>query len=439
MNAFNKVIGCKEIKTELIRYCDTLKNTRKYKQLGVNPPQGVLLYGEPGVGKTLMAKCFIEEVGLPAFTIRKEKPNGTFVDYLKEIFKKAEDAAPSIIFLDDLDKFANEDDDHPNAEEYITVQSCIDESRNSSVFVLATANEIRKLPESLIRSGRFDKTIEICVSERDTSEIMNHYLGSKQVAPDIDPTLIASIMQGYSYAALETVINEAGIYAGYEGKSVIEQEDIIKACLRIRYNAPEYADDVLPEVTEVRAIHEAGHAVVSEILDPEKVMLVSICFNTDRSGGLCITKRDYFAHVNDKRSIEKGIIISLAGKAATDIYGIKDTGIRIDLENAYGDIGALIDELCMYGFREFDNCFDSSDSLYRQREILKAQEMEKYYQKARDILIEYKEFLDEMVKQLKKKKILTNRDIFDMEDQLKIFGYASPQYEKRANVISYTF
>ena len=164
-------------------------------------------------------------------------------------------------------------------------------------------------------------------------------------------------------------------------------------------------------------------------------MLVSICFNTDRSGGLCITKRDYFAHVNDKRSIEKGIIISLAGKAATDIYGIKDTGIRIDLENAYGDIGALIDELCMYGFREFDNCFDSSDSLYRQREILKAQEMEKYYQKARDILIEYKEFLDEMVKQLKKKKILTNRDIFDMEDQLKIFGYASPQYERRAKIL----
>ena len=102
MSAFDKVIGCEAIKSELIRYCDVLKNVKRYKALGVDTPKGALLYGKPGVGKTLMTSCFIEESSLKSYAIRKEKPNGAFVDHIKEVFEKAKADEPAIVLLDDM-------------------------------------------------------------------------------------------------------------------------------------------------------------------------------------------------------------------------------------------------------------------------------------------------------------------------------------------------
>ena len=153
MSEFNKIIGYKDVKSELIRLCDIIKNGEKYKTLGVVLAGGMLLDGDPGVGKTLMANCFIQESGRRAFICRKNKPDGEFVNEIKRIFNEAAENAPSIILLDDMDKFANGDDNHKNAVEYVTVQSCIDEIKGKDVFVLATTNGTRNLPASLIRAG----------------------------------------------------------------------------------------------------------------------------------------------------------------------------------------------------------------------------------------------------------------------------------------------
>ncbi|MCH5156236.1 MAG: AAA family ATPase, partial [Clostridiales bacterium] len=123
MSEFDKIIGYKDIKSELIRLCDIIRNGEKYKALGVTLSGGLLLDGDPGVGKTLMANCFIKESGRPAFVCRKNKPDGEFVNEIKKTFNEAAENAPSIILLDDMDKFANEDDNHKNAAEYVTVQS----------------------------------------------------------------------------------------------------------------------------------------------------------------------------------------------------------------------------------------------------------------------------------------------------------------------------
>lgn len=123
MSGFDKIIGYRDVKAELSRLCDVIKNTDKYKALGVTPIGGLLLNGEPGVGKTLMANCFINESGRKAFVCRKNKPDGEFVNEIKNVFAEATKNAPSIILLDDMDKFANEDDCHRNAEEYVTVPS----------------------------------------------------------------------------------------------------------------------------------------------------------------------------------------------------------------------------------------------------------------------------------------------------------------------------
>lgn len=161
MSKFDCVIGYEFEKQELRQIADVLKNKEAYEKLGVSSPKGLLLHGEPGVGKSLMAKALIEESGRPSFICRKDRPNGDFIKAIKSTFTAALRSAPSIVFLDDMDKFANGDEMRRDAEEYVTVQSCIDEIRGSEVFILATANNIRHLPNSLIRAGRFDRTIEI--------------------------------------------------------------------------------------------------------------------------------------------------------------------------------------------------------------------------------------------------------------------------------------
>lgn len=109
MNAFDKVIGYKSIKRELLQICDMIRNRTIYEEMGARLPRGLLLYGEPGLGKTLLAKCFMEESGLNTITVRRDKGGDAFIDSITQAFVKAKAAAPGIVFLDDMDKFANED------------------------------------------------------------------------------------------------------------------------------------------------------------------------------------------------------------------------------------------------------------------------------------------------------------------------------------------
>ena len=117
MKGFERIIGYKSIKEELMRYADVLKNPEKYYVLGVKAPSGIMLSGEPGLGKTLMAKCFIEETGLKSFELRKEKPDGSFVNEIRKTYENARKEAPSIVFLDDMDKFSNTDSEYKDTEE----------------------------------------------------------------------------------------------------------------------------------------------------------------------------------------------------------------------------------------------------------------------------------------------------------------------------------
>ena len=167
MSKFDMIIGYAAVKKELRQIADTLKNREAYEKLGVSAPRGLLLHGEPGVGKSLMASAIIEESGRKAFVCRKDQPNGDFVKVIKATFDKAIQNAPSIVYLDDMDKFANEDKQHTDAEEYVTVQSCIDEVKGKKVFVIATVNNMDKIPNSLLRAGRFDKIIHVIIPCRD--------------------------------------------------------------------------------------------------------------------------------------------------------------------------------------------------------------------------------------------------------------------------------
>lgn len=413
MKEFNRVIGYDDVKVELERIIDMMINSEKYKSLGVQTTRGLLLHGDPGVGKTLMAKCFIKASKRPTFTVRKDLPDGDFVKYIKSTFEKAKKQAPSIVFLDDMDKFANEDEKHRNAEEFVTIQSCIDECKEDEVFVLATTNELRAIPRSLLRPGRFDKSIVIDNPEgEDAEKIIKHYLKKKKCGKDVEAKEVARLLNGRSCAALETVINEAGVYAGYENRKELSMNDLVRAFMRVIYNSPEKLKFKDSKYMLQTAYHEAGHTVVAETLEPGSVPFVTI---KPHNGGMA-----GFAHIDndenyfeDKQFMENRVISLLAGRAATEVvYGITDVGANNDIHRAFDIVQRFVDDYCTYGFTNWEGNSDYvPHALEEKRMNYITCEMERYYQQAKKIVIENRKYLDSLAKELFDKKVLLARDV----------------------------
>lgn len=376
--------------------------------------------GEPGLGKTLLAKCFIDECGLKSYTLRSNKGGDKFVDEITATFEKAKQNAPSIIFLDDMDKFANDDDMHCDAQEYVAVQAGIDFVKGSDVFVIATTNDINKLPDSLVRTGRFDRVVIVQPpTQDDASKIIEHYLKNKKLSDDVDFNDLCKMMTYHSCSDLETLLNEAAIRAGYGKKDCIEMEDLINAVLRLQYKSP---DELLQkDKDEVRktAIHEAGHIVVSELLNPESVGLASI-----RSKGR-IQIGGFIHKCKDDESLQNQVMICLAGKVATEMY-YSDTCASGCLSDFKSAINLIRDGLTEEGtngvsFLEFKNyCYDLSERSWDNREAVVHAEIERYILQTRDILIKNKEFLEKTSEALAEKETLLYSDIQSIKNSVTI-------------------
>ena len=429
MNAFDKIIGYSSLKKELMQISDTLKNRQFYDKLSVSAPRGLLLHGEPGVGKSLMASAIIEDSGRPMFCCRKDEPNGDFVKKIKATFDKAMESAPSIVFLDDMDKFANGDERHPDAEEYVTVQSCIDEAKGKEVFVLATANDIDCLPDSLCRPGRFDRTIEVDVPPReDAVQIIAHYLKSKRFVEEVDPTVIAKIMIGHSCADLETVINEAGLYAGYDRAESITMEHFLKACLHTvsdKNGLANEQDDFSSHLSDPHHMasqfiyHEAGHAVVSEVLCPGSVTLVFAGNLRQEEGGFTRDYREPGSSLLEGR--KKRIITSLGGMAAMEQkFGLPDVGCASDLNYAFDKVRNLLSDTCINGFSFYTRGYSDSERRMADRDQAVAAEVERYYRKAKEILSANWDFFEKLAVTLAEKKLLSAVDIEKLREECQI-------------------
>ncbi len=425
MKEFGRIIGYTSEKKELEQIADCLKNSDVYKNLGVNAPCGLLLYGEPGVGKTLMSECLIKASGRKAFVCRKNKPNGEFINEITKTFEQAKKNAPSIVFLDDMDKFANEDDRHRDAEEYVTVQSCIDDLKGKDVFVLATVNEIRRLPRSLYRAGRFDRRIEINAPRgSDALEIISHYLEGKSLADNIDRQYIARLMEGDSCAKLETLINEAGIYAGYDRAEKITMEHFMRAYLRNTYGCDIDDDDDDDFCSEERitqsVMHEAGHAVASEVLYPGSVTLISVSASEGSPKGGFTS----YSNINSLIPFDYAkirAICSLAGAAAIEQkFGVTGSGASRDFSQAFGAVRQMIEDDCICGFNLHESPFRNSESLDSRIEHATSAKIEEFYRKAKEILALNGEFLEKLSSALSKKRLLTAPEIQAIRNECSI-------------------
>ena len=412
MRPLEKVIGYNSIKKEFYKIIDVLNNPEKYEKLGVHIPNGVMLEGEPGIGKSLMAKCFIEECKRKSYIIRKDKPNGNFVDYIRETFEDAEKKAPTIILLDDMDKYANEDYSHRDAEEYVTIQACIDNVKDKNVFVIATVNDIESLPGSLVRSGRFDNVFHMDFPRgEDAKKIIEYYLKDKKCDSTIDTEEISRYMRGYSCASLETFVNKAGMRAAYENRSVISHEDLKNTCLQEIYR---FSDDAeVPEdVVRMRVVHEAGHTVISEIRNPGMITFVSASTKRiGRIGGLVSRDREigYRSTIKDE---ETEILIGLAGKAAVEVVlGEIDMGVSSDMHKVFDGVRDLLDAKVSYDFNSWCHGEETSEKIYDHLDITTGVEVSRYYMMAKQMLIQNRAFLDAIIKELMDKKFLSYKDI----------------------------
>lgn len=409
--AFEKIVGYAEVKQELLRILDQLNRPEKYAALGVVEPNGLLLHGVPGIGKSTFAQEFINACDRNTFVCRKDKSNGSFVKEIVRIFEEAQNSAPSIILLDDLDKFANEDEQHRDAEEFVTVQSCIDRVKGSQVFVVATANNIKKLPASLTRAGRFEHVLELkCPKGMEAEDIVKHYLAKKTFVGDIDVRRIARLLAGRSCAELENVVNQAGAYAVYEGRQQVEMTDMIKAILRLIFKAPESFNEnsnVLPLV----ACHEAGHALVAELLEPDSVDLVTVLNHDSNAAGVTSISRDenYFY---SKKLMENRVMYLLAGKAATEVsYGVVDPGANSDLHRAFDIVHRFVDDYCSYGFNQFVFDIKPSNEVLERRDSRVASEMENFYSRTKQLIVEHRDKLEAIIARLVQDKILLGNQV----------------------------
>ena len=428
----DKVIGYGSIKQELYRIVDLINNPFKYNKLGVHTIKGILFRGNPGIGKTLMAEALMEELAPETetetsmaepiggiaherrFVLKKNCHNKEFIHQVVDVFEKARTNArtyvPSIVFMDDIDKF----EDGNDSEIYATIQSCIDDCRDKEVIVLATANDTFDMPDSLLRAGRFDKIYDMTFPVgNDAKRIFHHYLNTVETAGEIDAEEIARCLEGYSCAALKNMVYEAAILAGYSSKEQIDQDDLRAACLRLYFGAPETLEDIPDEELRKTAIHEAGHTVVSEVLMPGSVNFVSIEATNRCTVGITARRRlDISGREENYQDKVNEIMISLAGKAAMEIMiGEIDIGTNDDMSKVFDSIRNLLDAFTSYNFHFWTNGIETSQRRYDNLDIAIETEVSRYYMKVKNILTVNRNKLEAVTEALLQKKTLFYREI----------------------------
>ena len=257
-----KIIGYESTKNILRQILDALKRPELYKSKGASIPRGLLMESDPGLGKSLLATVFIKESGRKSLVFRKTSQENSFLDELRAAFSAAKEAAPSILLLEDLNLYV--ESNSPYAPEWACLQACIDDAKSTDLFVIATTNDTKYMPPSLLRPGRFDYTLYLDPPMGKIAErIVSYYLRDKDLAEDV---LIVKAMPKVSCATLETVMNLAALNSTYQGHEHIYKDDVTDALLQVVYKLSK--TDKSLDLTECQkiALHEAAHAVVGEIL-----------------------------------------------------------------------------------------------------------------------------------------------------------------------------
>lgn len=344
---FNDVAGCEESKQEVVEIVDFLKDPSKFTKLGATIPRGVLMVGPPGTGKTLLAKAIAGEAKVPFFSISGsdfvEMFVGVGASRVRDMFEQAKKSAPCIIFIDEIDAVGRHRGSgmgggHDEREQ--TLNQLLVEmdgfEGNDGVIVIAATNRVDVLDKALLRPGRFDRQVSVGLPDiRGREQILNVHLKKLPSTIGVDVNALARGTPGFSGAQLANLVNEAALFAARRNKHSVDMNDFEDAKDKL-YMGPERKSMVLKEEERrATAYHEAGHALVAELLpgtDPvHKVTIMP------RGWALGVTwqlpEQDAVSNYKDKMLNE--ISILFGGRIAEEIFiNRKSTGASNDFERA---------------------------------------------------------------------------------------------------------
>ena len=429
---FDSVAGNEEAKESLLDIVDFLKSPEKYKNYGARMPKGVILYGSPGTGKTLLAKAVAGEANVPFYALSGSDFVQVYVGVgaarIRDLFKKAKSQGKAVIFIDEIDaigkKRGGNSASSGNDERDQTLNALLTEmsgfGESEGIVVIAATNRLDTLDSALLRPGRFDRHIEVSLPDLCAREkIINLHLKNKP-HKDIDTKALAKKTAYFSGAKLENLINEAAIIAAKENSNYLVDSHINKAysIVLAGYDKKE-RNHYLKEDRLLTSYHEAGHALVSLLKTPEdKVSKVTIIPTTKGAGGytLTIPKDTSYQRLN---YLKNRIMVLLGGRASEELIFGKDnitTGAENDLKQVTELTLSLLSEYGMgdtlgllklsalgnlsnaYGNSVVEECKNLINSLYIE---------------TLETLKENKHILDEFANVLLEKETLDEEEIYN--------------------------
>ena len=428
---FDDVAGLDEEKQEMLEIVQFLKEPKKFNEMGAKIPKGVLLYGKPGTGKTLIAKAIAGEANVPFISMSGsefiEMFAGLGASRVRKLFEKARKVAPCIVFIDEIDAIGSrrangsgaETENNQTLNQLLVEMDGFD--TEETIIVLAATNRPEMLDKALLRPGRFDRQITINVPDkRGREEILKIHSKDKKFAENVNLGTIAEDTAGLTGAELSNILNEAAILATINEHEVICQDDIEEAFKKVTIGLQKTSRVYSEKDKRITAYHEAGHAVVSRYLETQEPVKEISIIPRGMAGGYTMNKTNEDKNYISKTEMEERLIVLMAGRAAEKII-INDisTGASNDFKVA---TKIAKDMVTVYGMSDVVGTI----SINPERDPYELQILgEKYvdaigaevkilldtaYAKAQKIILEHMEKLHEVAQTLLKNEIITEQE-----------------------------
>lgn len=436
---FTDVAGCDEEKQEMAEIIEYLKYPKKFEAMGARIPKGILLAGHPGTGKTLLAKAVAGEANVPFYSISGsdfvEMFVGVGASRVRDMFKKAQQTAPCIIFIDEIDAvgrqrgagFGGGHDEREQTLNQLLVEMDGMED-NTGVVVIAATNRPDVLDPALLRAGRFDRQITVSLPDRKGREaILKVHARNKHFADDIDLGALAKRTPGFSGADLENVLNEAAILAVRENQTEVHMQQIDEAIDRVMMGPAKVSRTYDEKTKKLVAYHESGHAIVGLFLDNAQVVQKVTIIPRGQAGGYNLMTPKEEKMMNTKNDLLATITSYMGGRVAEEMF-FDDitTGASNDIERA---TNIAKDMVTLYGMSDLgpikynagsENVFlgrdyNSPNNVSGEVAYEIDQEVRKIVngckEKARQIISEHSEQLEKIAAALIENETLTAEEI----------------------------